>query len=84
MEPHCKKGYLFPARKSLVSGIPAWDGKFANLFLQCMVFLTYSGSMDAGLSRLDVSGNQVASLASLPHLPDLEYLDLSRDQFIRY
>ncbi len=40
--------------------------------------------MDAGLSRLDVSGNQVASLASLPHLPDLEYLDLSRDQFIRY
>jgi Leucine-rich repeat (LRR) protein len=37
--------------------------------------------MDAGLSRLDVSGNQVASLASLPHLPDLEYLDLSRDQF---
>jgi hypothetical protein len=39
--------------------------------------------MAAGLSRLDVSGNQVASLASLPHLPDLEYLDLSRDQFIR-
>ncbi len=34
------------------------------------------------MSRLDVSSNQVASLASLPHLPDLEYLDLSRDQFI--
>jgi hypothetical protein len=26
---------LFPARKSLVSGIPAGDGKTANLFLQC-------------------------------------------------
>jgi hypothetical protein len=26
---------LFPARESLVSGIPAGDGKTANLFLQC-------------------------------------------------
>jgi hypothetical protein len=28
---------LFPARESLVSDIPAGDGKMANLFLQCMV-----------------------------------------------
>jgi hypothetical protein len=27
---------LFPARESLVSDIPAGDGKIANLFLQCM------------------------------------------------
>jgi hypothetical protein len=26
---------LFPARESLVSGIPAREGKTANLFLQC-------------------------------------------------
>ncbi len=26
---------LFPARKGLVSDIPAGDGKTANLFLQC-------------------------------------------------
>ncbi len=31
---HCKKGYrfLFPPRESLVSDIPAGDGKIANLF----------------------------------------------------
>jgi hypothetical protein len=28
---------LFPSRESLVSDIPAGDGKMANLFLQCMV-----------------------------------------------
>ncbi len=27
---------LFPARESLVSDIPAGDGKIANLFLQCI------------------------------------------------
>ncbi len=27
--------YLFPAMESLVFDIPAGDGKFANLFLQC-------------------------------------------------
>jgi hypothetical protein len=27
---------LFPARESLVSDIPAGDGKTANLFLQCV------------------------------------------------
>ncbi len=32
---HCKK--LFPARESLVSDIPAGDGKTANLLLQCMI-----------------------------------------------
>jgi hypothetical protein len=30
-----KKDLLFPARKSLVSDIPAGDGKTANLFLKC-------------------------------------------------
>jgi hypothetical protein len=29
---------LFPARESLVSDIPAGDGKIANLFLQCIQF----------------------------------------------
>jgi hypothetical protein len=28
---------LFPARESLVSDIPAGDGKIANSFLQCVV-----------------------------------------------
>jgi len=28
-------GKLFPARESLVSDIPAGDGKLLNLFLQC-------------------------------------------------
>ncbi len=28
---------LFPARESLVSDIPAGDGKIANLFLQCII-----------------------------------------------
>ncbi len=28
---------LFPSRESLVSDIPAGDGKMANLFLQCTV-----------------------------------------------
>jgi hypothetical protein len=28
---------LFPARESLVSDVPAGDGKIANLFLQCTV-----------------------------------------------
>jgi hypothetical protein len=28
---------LFPARESLISGIPAGDGKTAKLFLQCRV-----------------------------------------------
>jgi len=28
-------GTLFPARESLVSDIPAGDGKIATLFLQC-------------------------------------------------
>jgi hypothetical protein len=28
---------LFPARESLVSDIPAGDGKIANLFLKCIV-----------------------------------------------
>ena len=28
-------GKLFPARESLISDIPAGDGKMANLFLQC-------------------------------------------------
>jgi hypothetical protein len=35
---HCKQkisGFLVPARERLVSGIPAGDGKTANLFLQC-------------------------------------------------
>ncbi len=32
---------LFPARKSLVSDIPAWDGKTANLFLQCESVLLF-------------------------------------------
>jgi hypothetical protein len=33
---------LFPARKSLVSDIPAWEGKIGSLFLQCK--LTHIGS----------------------------------------
>ncbi len=34
---HCKKGSrLFPASVSLVSDIPAEDGKISNLLLQCM------------------------------------------------
>jgi hypothetical protein len=33
---HCKKRLaILPARESLVSDIPAGDGKLANLFLQC-------------------------------------------------
>ncbi len=28
---------IFLARESLVSDIPAWEGKMANLFLQCAV-----------------------------------------------
>ncbi len=28
---------LFPARESLVSDIPAGDGKIVHLFLQCMI-----------------------------------------------
>ncbi len=30
---------LLQARESLVSDIPAEDGKIANLFLQCVIFL---------------------------------------------
>jgi hypothetical protein len=33
---------LFPARKSLVSDIPAGDGKINNLFLQCTVVRNHS------------------------------------------
>ncbi len=32
-----KRLAIFPARESLVSDIPAWDGKIANLFLQCTI-----------------------------------------------
>ncbi len=32
-----KSNKLFPARESLVSDIPAGDGKSNNLFLQCTV-----------------------------------------------
>ncbi len=35
--PWSGKIKLFPARESLVSDIPAVDGKVANLFLQCIV-----------------------------------------------
>jgi hypothetical protein len=31
---------LFPARESLVSDIPAEDGKISNLFLQCNLYLS--------------------------------------------
>ena len=31
------------------------------------------------LTRLDLSGNQMSSIHSLPSLPDLEYLDMSRN-----
>ncbi len=42
-----RKGYtlwegIFPPRESLVSDIPAGDGKMANLFLQCIHYLEYS------------------------------------------
>ncbi len=40
--------YLFPSRESLVSDIPAVDGKFVNLFLKCT----------AGVPR-NLSGAQV-------------------------
>ncbi len=33
--PWPEKIYLFPARESWVSDIPAEDGKISNLFLQC-------------------------------------------------
>jgi hypothetical protein len=33
------KTRLFPPRKSLISDIPAGDGKTANSFLQCMTFI---------------------------------------------
>ncbi len=38
---------LFPARESLVSDIPAGDGKTANLFLQCGT--TKTSNVDPGL-----------------------------------
>ncbi len=34
---------LFPARESLVSDIPAGDGKIANLFLQCRTSVHLEG-----------------------------------------
>jgi hypothetical protein len=35
---HCKKRLaIFPTRESLVSDIPAGDGKIANLFSQCNI-----------------------------------------------
>jgi hypothetical protein len=42
---HCKKKvYLFPARESLVSDVPAGDGKTADIFLQCICLLRGSAS----------------------------------------
>jgi hypothetical protein len=32
---------LFPARESLVSDIPARDGKIIDLFLQCILYLLF-------------------------------------------
>jgi hypothetical protein len=40
---------LFPARESLVSDIPAGDGKIINLFLQCIFWSIYGG----GVRRFD-------------------------------
>jgi hypothetical protein len=39
-----KRNKLFPARESLVSDIPSGDGKTANLFSQCIVFIDYYSS----------------------------------------
>jgi hypothetical protein len=51
----------FPARKSLVSDIPAGDGKAANIFLQCN---GYSGQDLAELWRYlaEYSGQDLAEL----------------------
>ncbi len=35
-----EKTKLFPPRKSLISDIPAGDGKMANSFLQCIIYYT--------------------------------------------
>ncbi len=43
---------LFPARESLVSDIPAGDGKIVNLFLQCIVNVA-SGLENLGKKKLE-------------------------------
>jgi hypothetical protein len=42
---------LFPARGSLVSGIPAGDGKTANLFLQCTTWKDRKDGEDDDLRK---------------------------------
>ncbi len=44
---HCKKNWRF-SRESLVSDIPAGDGKTASLFLQCKVFSQRDYSREKG------------------------------------
>jgi len=43
-------GKLFPARESLVSDIPAGDGKLPNLYLQCMYLTNFRACHDKFLS----------------------------------
>jgi hypothetical protein len=51
----------FPARESLVSAIPAGDGKFSNLFLQCRGFGVYSMNKTGRWRTLSVTCVNAAS-----------------------
>ncbi len=46
---------LFLPRGSLVSDIPAGDGKLVNLFLRCTYFLKYFSSLKKGYFKLPFS-----------------------------
>jgi hypothetical protein len=54
------KTSLFPPRESLVSDIPAGDGKMANLFLQCVGADTAAG-MNYNSLVLNVPSGQKTS-----------------------
>ncbi len=70
-----KKGYPFSCPQSLVSDIPAGDGKTANRFLQCIIFLpsvrvlesspkspSPSSTKNPSLIPLKTSGKKTATL----------------------
>jgi hypothetical protein len=60
---------LFPARESLVSDIPAGDGKIENLFLQCSFGLA---NKDIPISKR----NKAIDIVVLERMSNYQYMAL--------
>jgi Leucine-rich repeat (LRR) protein len=65
------KAFLGLGKQLTALGLPS--NKMTSIPIQSINILKL-------LTRLDMSGNRISSIHSLPSLPDLEYLDMSRNK----